>query len=281
MLFFAFFFLNGCETNNQIVYPEGGYNYPKNVTANDTNFYFYALKNIEPKKDSFQDAHGYLFYRPFNEPNLSIRPLPKETFRLTYSEALGGATVITFNDSIMTVKEGDPQVLYDDDTTRFTEIEKYHFRLLRRRFPIDTTGKESWLKKYLDSITKIYPQLLDPNYYAMLYQKSFKRNEIKFDYKMKTIRLSKAKFNSLVQQINSSGFWNYSYSLDCEDYANDGSSIILEANTKNKYQIVCLSQCYFRYKTFSIACQNIVDEANLISSRISIAGENWKMDTIK
>src|SRR5688572_13789051 len=110
----------GCR--EQPDYPVGGFKYPQNVAAGDTVLYHYQLKDIQPKLAAFRDSYLYLFYRPFNEPNLSIKPQPKETFRLTYSTAFGEAVIITFNKDDLLVKKGAPGILYTKDTTRLTEI---------------------------------------------------------------------------------------------------------------------------------------------------------------
>ena len=198
LLFFS------CQT--QTKYPEGGFDYPKNVSNGDTNFYYYPIKDIEPRKDAFQDAYTYLFYQPFDEPNLSIKPQSKETFRLTYSTAFGKSVIIILTEDQILVKKGSPNILYSEDTSGLTNIEKFHLNLLKRRFPIDTIGKNPFVKHYLDSLTKLYPQLLDPTYYHKLYDKTISRNSQKFTYPVTKINLTKQQYSSLVQQINSSGF---------------------------------------------------------------------------
>jgi hypothetical protein len=158
-----------CQTQSK--YPEGGFDYPSVVSVSDTNFYYYPLKNIESKRDAFQDAYAYLFYQPFDEPNLSIKPLAKETFRLTYSRALGNSVIIVLTEDQIIVKKGSPSNIYYEDTSHLTNIENFHLTLLKRRYPIDTIGKPPFAKHYLDSLIKLYPQLLDPAYYHKLYDK--------------------------------------------------------------------------------------------------------------
>src|SRR5258705_13232362 len=85
-----------CET--KIHYPDGGYNYSKNIADKDSNFYTYPLKDSLEKKELFRSYYDYLFYRPFNEENLSLRPLSNETFRLIYSTSFGKAVIITFSE---------------------------------------------------------------------------------------------------------------------------------------------------------------------------------------
>jgi hypothetical protein len=126
----TFLFLK-CQT--PFKYPEGGYGYPGNVSNSDTSFYYYPLKDIEPKTAAFYDSYAYLFYQPFDEPNLSIKPQPKEIFRLSFNAALGKSVIITFAEDGIIVKTGSPGNMYSEDTSQLTGIEKFHLNLLNRR----------------------------------------------------------------------------------------------------------------------------------------------------
>jgi hypothetical protein len=107
--------------NAELKFPDGGFEYPKSLSGKDTNFYFYQLKNIEPPKDAFYDTYAHLFYRPFDEPNLSIKPQPNETFRLRYSPALSESIIVILTKNLITIKKGAPGILYDtDDTSRLS-----------------------------------------------------------------------------------------------------------------------------------------------------------------
>ncbi len=263
-----------CKTG--IKYPDGGFDYPQNIADKDTSFYFYQLKNIESPKDAFQDTYAYLFFQPFDEPNLSIKPQAKETFRLTYSTAFGESIIIIVKEDSIIVKKGSPVDLYDNDTSRLSEIEKFHLRLLRQRFPIDTTGKRMHVNHYLDSVTKLYPQLLDPAYYHKLYEKTIVRNANKFTYPVARLSLAKQKYDSLIQQIYSSGFWSLPYKIECKDPPFDEDGFTLEANTKKKYKIVSVGGCPGDTTKFTKACQKIVDLAKL-NKEISLV---WEGKTI-
>jgi hypothetical protein len=82
----------GCHST--IKCPDGGYEYPKNVSANDSNLYFYPIKDIESKKYAFGDYYSYLLYESFEEPNLSIKPFSDDVFRLTYVDAFGDSKIV-------------------------------------------------------------------------------------------------------------------------------------------------------------------------------------------
>ncbi|HMG67056.1 MAG TPA: hypothetical protein VK588_05185, partial [Chitinophagaceae bacterium] len=217
--FLIYILLSGCSTKTS--YPKGGFDYPTHVADEDSNFYYYQLKNIEPKKDQFQDSYEYLFFKAFDEPNLSIKPQQTETFRLTCGAALGESTIIVVTPNLITIKKGAPAIIYEEDTTRLSAIENFHLRLLKYRYPIDTSGKNVYVKHYLDSLTKAYPELLDPAYYHKLYDKSFVQKFDKYKYFMKKIPLTDTQFMSLIEEVNQSGFWTMPNEIECEDPPTD------------------------------------------------------------
>jgi hypothetical protein len=213
--------------------------------------------------EKWRDDYVYMFYEAFNEPNLSIRPQPKETFRFVYSDAFGNAFIITFNKDSLTVKKGNPSVLYDRDTTRLSTIENLHLRDLDRWFPFDTTGKTPYRKRYLDSMLKLYPQLHDPAYYHMIYEKSMISTGEKFTPEVTKFPISKPQYDSLVTAINASGFWAMPWSIDCESRSADGYGFHLEANTGTKYKVVETIDCPGDSSAFTKACQKIIDAAKM------------------
>ena len=182
---------------------------------------------------------------------------------MTYSTAFGNSVIIILTEDQILVKKGSPSILYREDTSRLTNIEKFHLNLLKRRFPIDTIGKNPFVKHHLDSLTKLYPQLLDPTYYHKLYDKTISRNSQKFTYPVTKINLAKQQYDSLVEQINSSGFWTMNYRIDCQDPPMDGGCFTLEANTKKKYKIVSVGGCPDDTTKFTKACQKLIDFAKM------------------
>lgn len=241
-------------------YPQTGYDYPQNIAADDTNLYVYQLKDVSSERDAFWDGYNWLFYRPFNEPNLSIKPQPKETFRLTYSTAFGDGLIIVFTEDSMVVKKGNPMVVYKlDDTSRLSAIEKVHFRILRKWFPIDTTERSAYMKHYLDSMIKRYPQLLDGNYFRKIYDKTISYSDEKFAPVITRFPLTKKQFTSLIHEINSAGFWTLPHQIDCNVSMADGYGFRLEANTKTKYKIVSVTGCPNDSSKFTNACQKIIE----------------------
>ncbi|MCS3799100.1 hypothetical protein [Niastella sp. OAS944] len=181
-------------------YPEGGYAYPKTIAAGDSNLYFYQLKDISSKEDALLYRTAWRYYKPFNEPNLSIQQQPKETFRLSYFDAFGNGMIITFNKDSMVVKRGNPLILYDRKVEKFS------------------------------SITTLVP-------------------------------ITKSQYNSLIHDINSSGFWSLSHKITCSQIGTDGYGFWLEANTRDRYKIVIVHGCPPNTSTFTKACQQIIDFA--------------------
>lgn len=266
MKFLALFFLIvliACNTG--IKYPDGGYDYPKHVADKDTNFYYYPIKDKEPRNDSFLDARSYTFFRPFNEPNLSIKPQPIETFRLTYSTVFGEAIIINLNKEGIIIKQGDPSGLYENNDSSLSAIEKFHLNILRKWFPLDDTihNQKPYRRRYIDSLIKLYPRLLDVAYYKELSEKTYKIKEKKFVYPEHTISLTKDQYQSIIQQINASGYWSLPYEVKCDYPPYDGYRFTLEANTKRKYNVVTASACEDDTTSFTKACQKIIDMTKL------------------
>jgi hypothetical protein len=155
--------------------------------------------------------------------------------------------------------------LYEDRTLQLDTIAQLHLRLLNRFFPIEETDRSSKYKAYLDSMTNVYPELLDRAYYHKLYDKSFIKTTKKFKYKTSNIALSGKEYASLIKELNESGFWTLPYVLDCTrqyDIA-DGSVFTFEANTQSKYQCVRVYGCPNNETPFTIVCQKIIHLAKL------------------
>ena len=271
MFSIVLFILLGCHLTTDS--PTGGYDYPKSFTGRDTSFYYYPIKDIEPKRESFQDYYNYLFFQPFDELNLSLKALPNEIFRFHYSTAFGDALIIDIKEDRLVIKQGNPGTMYNESDSLLTDTEKYHLNFLRKNYPFDTTSKGISYIKYFDSVVKLYPELLDVSYYHSLYEKTFVRKNEKFKYSIKTIPLTREQYVSLIVDINSSGFWNLPFRIKCKEGMMDGYGFTLEANTKNKYNVVTVNGCPGDSSRFTKACQNIIELADL-DKKISLIW-NW------
>ena len=210
----------------------------------------------------------------YDELDLSVKPLKQPVFRLVYETAFGEAAVFIVNKNELIIKQplmGNPYRTYD--SLKLSGMERLHFRVLKRNFPIQEMDSQNRRKPVVDSLAKIYPKLLDPNYYSYLLDKSFKPDSIPFKYSVKKVALSESKYNEIVNQINSSGYWELPRHVECDYDYTDGYGIILEANTPKKYKIVSIGICSEKALKFSKACQAIINVANL-DKKIIIVSDN-------
>jgi hypothetical protein len=264
-LIYITLFLLACHSS--VKYPPGGYDYPEVVADKDTNFYYCPLKKILSRSDSFRETYTYKYYRQFDEPNLSLRPMPAAIFRFVYSPALGSPVIITLTQNEIIVKKAVPRndsgLQIFPDTNLLTPIERRHIALLDRNFPIDEKRHRSPRRQhYVDSMGRLYPQLYDVAYYSLLRDKEYANTVYYYTYTTKKIKLSPTRFEQLVRQINASGYWQLPLSLPCKEYGFDGMGFSLEANTPVKYNLVGDGSCVMdSIPLFGRACQALVHEA--------------------
>lgn len=254
--------LVACDSS--IKYPEGGYDYPKHVADKDTNFYYYPLKDIMPKKDSLLYTSTYLLFKEFDEPNLSLRPFGYDVFRLQYGESLGGYYIITVTRNFIHVKKEifDDENLFDQNM--LSQGEQKIYRIFRRNYPFDNLNE--YMQRYVDSIKSVNPKILQPEYFVYLMKKKFKPIDPKKVYALTTIKITDRDFNHLVEIINKSGYWKMPYAFPSDDCCTDGYGYSLEANTAHKYNFATATISFDSSKqriNFSKACQEIIKYAHL------------------
>lgn len=246
----------GCSSG--IEYPEGGYDYPKQVADKDTNFYEYFRIDSVKGRDSMVYANDYKFYKNFDEPNYSIKPFKEDIFRFSYSGFKSGINIITLSEKNITVKTANP-IEDDRPEQKLSAVEYLQYHTFMRWFPIkESIKKEPTKKRYLDSLIALYPRLLDANYFQSLIDKS----TVHFTYTVKYIPLSKKDYLYLVGVINASGFWSMKDTAVCEG-GTDGDGYSLEANTKKKYKKVISQNCGLNGARLDSACQKLVDYAHM------------------
>lgn len=262
IVYIFFCLLLGCQDST--IYPTEGYNYPDVVAPGDSNLYHYQLKELSSQYDKLGRNYDYLFYKAFDEENLSIKAQLKETYRFEYSTAFGESMIITITDDFATIKKGNPSVAYAD-TLNLSSIEKYHLYLLRKYYPIDTTNKTQLHFKQIDSLVKLYPELLSSDYYNNIVDKMIMPSEKKFNYEMTRLPITKEQFVDFVKEVNDLGFWNLTYKIDCDKLvsATDGAGYSLEVNTKKKYKYVVANLCTGNSKNFAKICQKIIELAKI------------------
>ena len=261
-----------------IKYPEGGYDYPKQVADKDTNFYYYPYKDQLSRKDSFDYAGEYLFWKAFNEPNLSLRPREIEVLRFAYSGWSRKSYIILLSKNNVIIKSGDPASLYEPNEESLTQIEKKHLHLLKIWFPLDEHIDNPGRQHYFDSLILVYPRLRDPAYYQSLADKSYILRPEKFHYDSVNIHLPEEKFDSIVNLINASEFWTLPFRVICPDSPTDGDGFSLEISTGKKYKIVHVSGCPSDSLKFTKACQKLVSLAHL-DNTIHL-WNTWQVDTL-
>lgn len=261
-LLIAFLFITGCQ--NGIKYPDGGYDYPKNISPKDTNFYYYQIKHIPSEVNKLGRDYQFLFYRPFNEPNLSIAAQKKETFRLTCSSPHGQSIIINVTEDSLIIKRGYPPSNVYAHYSNLTKLEEYHLYLFHKFFPIDTANKTHQHYKYFDSLVKLYPEILSKDYYNKILDKTIMTSGEKFEYETTRLAITANQFTTLVKQINNSGFWSLPHRAECDEQSADGESFTLEANTRKKYKFVNRSVgCPSETSNFPKICQIIIKLSKL------------------
>lgn len=274
------FILSVASCNSKINFPAGGYNYPVDISKIDTNVFSYPKTLKANRKDSFRSSYyGYYWYKNFDEPNLSIRPQSQVTFRLVYESAFGATSIFTMTPNQIVVKQLIQGKFYkENDTMKLDKLERLHFRLLERNFPIEDLPLDYQFKRTADSFAKIYPKLLDPNYYKYLLDKSSFTDTIPFKYSVKKI-ISNAVFRGIVKMINASGYWGLPFQIKCNGESTDGYGFSLEANLPKRYSVVSLSNCPEKADKFSWACQAIVDASSL-ERKIKLISKDKNTDRI-
>jgi len=206
--------------------------------------------------------YGPLFFEPFSEPNLSLEPQSKSIFRFIYEGDI--QVIITLTEEIIIVKKAIKGNTYPNiDTTRLSKLERFHLELLDSHYPLNEISNESRWKNYYDSICKVYPELLNSQYYLYLKNKSTLPLGQKFVYTTKRIPISKREYRYLVNLINSSGYWKLAYETRCKDIPTDAAGFFLEANTPERYNAVHSPSCSNDTSTFTRACQQLIKGARM------------------
>jgi hypothetical protein len=265
--------------NQDIVYPKGGFNYPETIDSMDSTFYMYPYKDSLITSDSLMTSiYSELFLKGLKEPNLSIRPQAKATFRFVYSDWPTQTVVISLTEDKLTVKQ-TPRILFylHPDTDKLTETEEELFTWSNWFFGGKNQNREDprWAS-FIDSLLRSHPQLDNIDSYKSLVYKSAVHYRIPFPYSVETVPISKKTFRRLVNAINQSGFWVMPRESDCESIPADAANFFLEANTPSRYKIVGSASCPDDDRKLTLACQEIIKSAGM-ENKIKL---NWDGTTI-
>ena len=258
-----------CSSNKEvnIVYPEGGYSYLTKAEARDSDFYFLPVRHTLSRQDSFMVTPSFRdLFKAFNEQNLSISPPKEDIFRFIYAQDLYGQHAIvklSKNKIEIKVPKSGTFVLAPDET-KLDPLEKRHFNLLYRNYPLSEGTFSGPEKRYADSLIKIYPELLDPLYYRQLLDKLFSVYQGPFEYSTKEIKLTNDKYKYFVDLINNSEYWKRPFrSTDHAESFADGDAFFLEAITKNKYQCIMSNMYLDGPSKFRKACDELIEFAGI------------------
>jgi len=257
ILFFPLliFIANGCQ--EEIVYPKGGYSYLKNINAKDSDFYFLPIRHTLSRRDSFWVTPSFKdVINAFDEQNLSINPPKEDIFRFIYNHV--AIIILKKNKIVVKVPKSGSFVLAPDET-KLNSLEKMHFNLTFGNYPLEEEVYSVQRKILVDSLIKIYPELLDPVYHRKLIDKVFSKYQGPFEYSTKEIKITYDKYKYLVDLINDSEFWQRPYHLKGHEEAfADGYVFFLEAVTKNKYHCVRSNMYFDGPSKFRKACDELI-----------------------
>lgn len=234
------------HTSTNISFPEGGYKYLTLVNRKDSSNYKYPLKEIISRRDSFNYSlwENY-FYKSFNEPNLSLSAPQKSVFRFIFSFGYSELTTIAslYEDRIIIkeIETGNPDM--DTDISNLNPLEQKHYKLLRNYFPLDNYHGNDDVRKKLDSLITLHPQLLDVTYYHTLIKKAAVINKEQMQYNERIIKINAKKYRYFINKINKSGYWQLLPDIDdCGDILHP-DVFFVEAATKNQYNFVKFVAC--------------------------------------
>lgn len=264
-IFISLFACNGNVQHGDIEFPKGGYELPKQLDK-DSSFCFYPIKSIESSHDSFHDAfYTNLLLRAFNEPNNSIKSLPEPTIRLIYQCYTCQAYIISLTPTHIVVKKGNRVNVISQNDSMLSEIEKAHIKILESYYPINSGIQviSKSKRQYLDSMVKLYPQLLDSSYFKQLINKIYIPTEEPFTYTTSTYPISKTKYLKFISTLNESGYWKAPIRLECKNSPNDAANFMLEVNTGSQYNIVKFVSCEDSASKIRMVCSDLARLARL------------------
>jgi hypothetical protein len=248
-LLLSLVFLTMCESCNEapsMLYDlssaKDAFEYPNFHNESDTDIYVYQLRDTLNRHDSFIYVnYGSHYLNQFEEKNLSLRPLPLETFRFTYNPFGGRPINITFNRKEIIIKlwkSGQLEPFYNEN--KLDSLEAIKFRYMEQNFFRSREFSSGRWLKYYDSMEAKYPELKSIKYYKDLINKCTDYDSLKFEYTTKRIPLSDSQYASLIDSLKLSNFDNISWKIEYPESIMDGGGYTFEANTRTKFKyFVC------------------------------------------
>lgn len=242
-----------CGNEAEILYPEGGSPYKKDISSRDSNDYFLPLRYKFQPEDSLRGFFVKYFYEGFKEENLSLAPPKVGVFRFTFVCGFcGKAAIIKIKRNEIVIKKnirGYAGVTIEFD--KLTQDEYNDYRIIERYYPY-TLSKFSEsvnpkninnYKKYYDSIVLENPRLNDQEYFEKLKFKASVYYKMDSGFTTMRIAIPDSKYRQIVNNINNSGFWQRPISEVCSQTPMDGDGFALEAATQQSYHLVYSNYC--------------------------------------
>lgn len=267
-----FFSCSSQNSNQKINFPNGGYEFAKEINIKDSSFPFYPIRSMETIRDSTHDA---FFTRKllelFNEPNISLRPEKKPVLRIMYDDETRPVYFIRVDENQIIIKKGQRVDYMHNVEDSLSTTEQFLLGVLKRGAPISRRLKQAKLleKRYLDSLIKLYPDLGKDEYYDYLMEKAFVPLDKPFTYSTDYVSISTSKFYEMVNKLNKAAYWTLPIELDCMNSPSDGYGFILECNSGTKYNIVKFWSCSDEPSTFKMVCKELIELA-LLSKEIRL-----------
>jgi hypothetical protein len=240
--------------------------YKSNVSVEnalaDTNTYIITTKDSLTSIDSFHVAFYWrLLIRAFNEEDFGVKQPTEDLIRFAFFEDYN-PVLVTFKKGTMVVKEVvEGYVNLDSDTSKLSDIERLHYKVIFTRLIYRKPHDK--LRRFDDSLVKVYPKLLDPHYYKYLELKAATKDRISITYKKRTVNVPNGAFQRIMDAIGRSGFWKLPYEVKCQNIPSDVSSYTIEVNKAGRYKINQVLSCPDDSTKLNIACQEIVKLAGL------------------
>lgn len=261
-----FILLLSCKSDLPLKFPNRGYNFAEKINSIDSTFPFYPIRNLETIYDSSYDAlFTNKLFEVFKEKNISLRPERIPLLRIIFKEFTSPIYFITIDENKIIIKHGLRVDYLQSLQENLSEIENLHLSIFEMGVPLTKRIKNARPseKSFLDSITKIYPELLTEKYYRNLMEKVFKPLDKPFEFSTKTIQFKKSRFQKILRKLEQSNFWNLPITLECKNRPSDGYSFTMEFNGGKNYMITNFGSCMDIETEFKAVCKEIIKIAEL------------------
>jgi hypothetical protein len=245
----SFCLLLSCRQERDSIFP-----YPSISDKIDTSFYF-------PNKFKFNRGDSIVLssvsesLTQMGQANIAIRPLSVETYRFTYLRAFDETLIITMTkDSMIILKDYNGiEINYKYDDSKLTKQEmkihnvwgSYQMNkiLLDAEIPDSIKARPNVAKaikrniRINDSLARLYPLIIDSNYMNQLDEKMKTKYIYHHKQTIKRIPLTIKERETILSSVDKYKFWSMKNTNNLF-VGLDGSSWILEANTKDGYYFV-------------------------------------------